>query len=176
MNAREKIITTTINLLFEKGFYGTRTNEILEQSKLSKGSFYYYFPDGKISLFVECLKLNTLELSLEYKKIFESTSSLEEGLNKIIEHSKINLEQSQYNHGSLLANISQVVNHNQKEIQILCKKLFTLILNTVENFFLRHQIETWEQSARRFLLELNGAIILSKTSKTTSFLDDIVVA
>ena len=49
--------------ILKKGFHGTRIKEVLECSKTSKGSLYYYFPEGKKQLCKECLKLSTIKLS-----------------------------------------------------------------------------------------------------------------
>ncbi|MBK21669.1 MAG: hypothetical protein CMP63_05035 [Flavobacteriales bacterium] len=174
MNTRDKIIKTTIDLLLEKGFHGTRINEVLKRSKISKGSLYYYFPEGKEQLCKECLKLFTIKLSLEYKKLFTNAANLEDGLYRIITYTKHKIEQSEYATGSLLINVSQEIDSDNKEIQKLCKELFELIITTIESFFFQYNIQTWKQSARSFVLKLNGAIILSKACKTSVFLNDLI--
>ena len=174
MNTKDKIITATIDLLLKKGFHGTRIKEVLERSKISKGSLYYYFPEGKKQLCKECLKLSTIKLSLEYKKLFTNANNLEDGLRKIIRYTKDEIEQSKYTSGSLLINVSQEIDSNHKEIQKLCKELFELIITTVESFFFQYNVQTWKQSARKFVLKLNGAIVISKACKTTVFLDDLI--
>ena len=85
MNTRHNIICTSIDVFLEKGFHGTRLDEILKRSKISKGSLYYHFPKGKKQLCIECLKLHTIKSSLLYKKLFENSRTLEECLIKIIE-------------------------------------------------------------------------------------------
>ena len=174
MNTRDKIIKTTVDLLLERGFHGTRINEVLERSKISKGSLYYYFPEGKEQLCKECLKLFTIKLSLEYKKLFTNAANLEDGLLKIITYTKDKIEQSEYATGSILINVSQEIDADHKEIQKLCKELFELIITGFESFFFQYSIQTWKQSARNFVLKLNGAIILSKACKTTVFLNDLI--
>ena len=174
MNTKDKIIKTTIDLLLEKGFHGTRINEILKRSKISKGSLYYYFPEGKEQLCKECLKLFTIKLSLEYKKLFTNAANLEDGLHRIITYTKDKIEQAKYATGSLLINVSQEIDSDNKEIQKLCKELFELIITTIESFFFQYSIQTWKQSARNFVLKLNGAIILSKACKTSVFLHDLI--
>ena len=173
VNTRDKIINATIDLLLKKGFHGTRINEVLKRSKISKGSLYYYFPEGKNQLCEECLKLFVIQLSLKYRKLFTNADNLEDGLNKIIAFSKHEIEQSKYATGSILVNVSQEIDSDDKNIQKICKELFDLIINTVESFFIQYSVKTWQQSARSFVLKLNGAIILSKACKTSVFLDDL---
>ena len=55
MNKRETIIRTAMRLFSEKGYYGMGLAELLSLSDVPKGSFYYYFPNGKKQLLVETL-------------------------------------------------------------------------------------------------------------------------
>jgi len=174
VNTKNKIIKTTIHVLLEKGFHGTRINEIIERSNVSKGSLYYFFPEGKNQLCKECLKLYALKSSLKFKDLFNNADNLADGLRKIITNTKDEIEQSKYVTGNLLVNVSQEINSDHKEIQKLCKELFELIITTIESFFFQYSVQTWKQSARNFVLKLNGAIILSKACKTTVFLDDLI--
>ncbi len=43
-------------LFAEKGYYGLGLSELLTRCGIPKGSFYYYFPDGKIQLIQEVLE------------------------------------------------------------------------------------------------------------------------
>ena len=43
-------------LFAEKGYYGLGLSELLKRCGIPKGSFYYYFPDGKIQLIQEVLE------------------------------------------------------------------------------------------------------------------------
>ena len=56
MNKREMILREAEILFAEKGYYGLGLSELLERCGIPKGSFYYYFPDGKIQLIQEVLK------------------------------------------------------------------------------------------------------------------------
>ncbi len=173
MTTKDKIIDATIYFLLKKGFHGTRINEITVYSKTSKGSFYYYFPKGKEQVCIESLKAYSIKLSFKYRELFEKSNTLEGGLRNIIEYSKTEIEKSQYNNSSLLINISQEIDSNYKEIQMVCKDLFKLIINTIESFFLKYDIKNWKQSSRVFVLKLKGAIVLSKACETTIFLTDL---
>ena len=173
MNTKQNIICTSIDVLLEKGFHGTRIDEILKRSKVSKGSLYYHFPDGKKQLCIECLKFYTIKLSLHYKKLFENSTKLEEGLIKIIDSSKFELEKSSYKTGSLLVNISQELNSKYKDLKQVCIELFDLISHTIESFFMEYHFVKWQEHARFFMLKLNGAIVLSKGCNTTVFMDDL---
>lgn len=173
MNTRDKIIYASIDILLEKGFHGTRLDEIIIRSNISKGSLYYHFPKGKKQLCIECLRLYAIKLSLLYKKLFENSTNLEDGLIKIIDRSKLELQESNFKKGSLLVNISQEIDSNQTDLQRICIELFDLILNTIEGFFIEYRFMKWEESTKSFTLKLIGAIVLSKAYSSTVFLENL---
>ena len=50
------ILSEAQKLFAEKGYYGLGLSELLKRCGIPKGSFYYYFPDGKIQLIQEVLE------------------------------------------------------------------------------------------------------------------------
>ena len=56
MNKKELILQEAAILFAEKGYYGVGLAELLGKCGVPKGSFYYYFPGGKIQLIQEVLK------------------------------------------------------------------------------------------------------------------------
>lgn len=50
------ILAEAEKLFAEKGYYGLGLAELLKRCGIPKGSFYYYFPDGKIQLIQEVLR------------------------------------------------------------------------------------------------------------------------
>ena len=56
MDKKEMILREAARLFAEKGYYGLGLSELLKRCEIPKGSFYYYFPDGKIQLIQEVLE------------------------------------------------------------------------------------------------------------------------
>lgn len=56
MDKRQLILREAQNLFAEKGYYGLGLSELLTRCNIPKGSFYYYFPGGKIQLIEEALE------------------------------------------------------------------------------------------------------------------------
>lgn len=50
------ILSEAQKLFAEKGYYGLGLSELLKRCGIPKGSFYYYFPEGKIQLIEEVLE------------------------------------------------------------------------------------------------------------------------
>ncbi|MBQ8620231.1 MAG: TetR/AcrR family transcriptional regulator [Clostridia bacterium] len=55
MDKKELILAEAEKLFAERGYYGLGLSELLGRCKIPKGSFYYYFPGGKIQLIEETL-------------------------------------------------------------------------------------------------------------------------
>ena len=56
-NSRDIILNTAARLFAIQGYYGTGLNQIIKESGAPKGSLYYYFPNGKEELALECIRL-----------------------------------------------------------------------------------------------------------------------
>lgn len=61
MNAKEKLIETTRELLWERGFTATSPKVIQERSGVGQGSMYHHFK-GKSDLALESVRKNALEM------------------------------------------------------------------------------------------------------------------
>lgn len=55
MDKKDLILEQAAKLFAEKGYYGLGLSELLKCCGIPKGSFYYYFPEGKIQLLQEVL-------------------------------------------------------------------------------------------------------------------------
>ena len=56
MDKKEMILREAEILFAEKGYYGLGLSQLLARCQIPKGSFYYYFPNGKIQLIEEVLE------------------------------------------------------------------------------------------------------------------------
>jgi len=67
--AKERILRTAEKAIRKKGYTNLNVNDIAYQSKVSIGTLYYHFPDGKTSILAELL-------SRMQQKAFETSGSL----------------------------------------------------------------------------------------------------
>ncbi|MCB2212909.1 TetR/AcrR family transcriptional regulator [bacterium] len=54
---RQRIISTTMDLLMQQGYHATGLNQIVQESNAPKGSLYFHFPKGKEEIVAEALNL-----------------------------------------------------------------------------------------------------------------------
>ena len=77
MSKKELILQEAERLFTEKGYYGLGLSELLARYKIPKGSFYYYFPDGKIQLIQEVLEYSYHGMRSSISTwLFDETSAL----------------------------------------------------------------------------------------------------
>lgn len=71
VNDKKIMIIEKAALLFSrKGFYGAGLNELLTACNVPKGSFYYYFPNGKKQLVMEVLEMAYDKMEKHIKENF----------------------------------------------------------------------------------------------------------
>lgn len=57
-NAKDTLIQVASLLFQRQGYHATGVNQIIKESKIPKGSLYYYFPGGKEEIAMEAVKRN----------------------------------------------------------------------------------------------------------------------
>ena len=75
MDTKSRIMETTFKLFLKKGFAYVSLNEIIKESEITTGGFYYYF-DSKDTLIVEVIKkyiFNYFNFTIEQIRDFEGT-------------------------------------------------------------------------------------------------------
>jgi len=65
---KEKIMEIAIKMFNENGFSNTYVKEIAAKAKVSIGTLYYHFPQGKLSIFQEIGKESTTDYTPKLKK------------------------------------------------------------------------------------------------------------
>jgi AcrR family transcriptional regulator len=77
MNAKEKLIETTRELLWERGYTATSPKVIQERSGVGQGSMYHHFK-GKSDLALESVRKNALEMrTIAAERLAQGETALE---------------------------------------------------------------------------------------------------
>ncbi|WP_338472353.1 TetR/AcrR family transcriptional regulator [Niallia sp. XMNu-256] len=70
MDTKTLIIETATTLFQQKGFKSVGLNEILNACKITKGSMYHHFPNGKEELLIACLRLMNEAITDDMQSIY----------------------------------------------------------------------------------------------------------
>lgn len=74
------IIEKAAEIFSQKGYFGTGISEIVSSAKVPKGSFYYYFPEGKEQLVIETLWYSYENMMKKIKEDFLKNAQNSTGL------------------------------------------------------------------------------------------------
>lgn len=84
METKSLIIDIATTLFQQKGYKGVGLNEIINACKISKGSLYHHFPNGKEELLIACLQSLNEAITKDIEEIFARYSSTQEATNAMI--------------------------------------------------------------------------------------------
>ncbi len=84
-SSRDLIVNTAARLFFTQGYHATGMSQIIRESECPKGSLYYYFPDGKEEIAVECIQIARNNVSNELRSFLADTTDTAEGLRRMFE-------------------------------------------------------------------------------------------
>ena len=70
METKSRIIETATALFQLKGYRGVGLNELLRECKITKGSLYHHFPNGKVELLIACLHSLNESITAQIEGIF----------------------------------------------------------------------------------------------------------
>ncbi|MFD1953128.1 TetR/AcrR family transcriptional regulator [Paenibacillus thailandensis] len=84
-NSRDTIVETAAELFAKQGYHGTGLNQIIKESRCPKGSLYYYFPEGKEELAVECMHRIRREVADKWEELFAKAEQPADAIESFIE-------------------------------------------------------------------------------------------
>ena len=82
-NRKEVLVRIAYNMFLSKGYENTSVDKIIEEAKIAKGTFYYYF-ESKEQLLEEVLRLMLENQSKQAEEILNSNISIPEKIVGII--------------------------------------------------------------------------------------------
>lgn len=173
MNTKEKLISTTANLIQTKGYYGTGVSEILSSVGVPKGSLYHHLPGGKDELVSEALKYAAYKRAKRFSAAMKGKGSASQGLIAVVEVVQKELIDSNFRKGCPVTTVSLEIANENEELRETCEHLFQFWLKAVEDYLIYKNVENWNIKANSYFTQLEGALLLSKVFKSASFLDKL---
>ncbi|MFW9794043.1 MAG: TetR/AcrR family transcriptional regulator, partial [Candidatus Thorarchaeota archaeon] len=78
--AKQSIVETAQKLIEKKGYSNLNMNEVAYVAKVSVGTLYYHFPNGKVDILAEIMSRKTGGYVEEFKKQVGVEKILEKGM------------------------------------------------------------------------------------------------
>lgn len=177
MNAsKKKILHAAYHLFRKQGYNATGLQEILDKSKTGKSQLYHHF-SSKEELLLESLKFYSEKVYAETSKFMYGIESLDE-FERIIGGSR-RLARSQSSivgcyFGSIAGELA-VTNPSIRKFLVELyddwQKLFVAGLEELKNRSLISKDAKTDELAEFFLVSVQGAFILAKTTEDLSVID-----
>ena len=124
MTKKETIIRTAMRLFSEKGYYGMGLSELLKACDIPKGSFYYYFPNGKKQLLQETLDFCFNDMKIMWHQSLFKLDSIESVFSTMIDHLANEVEKHRYFDSLMMTMISIESVYLDDDIQSQCAQLY----------------------------------------------------
>ncbi|OJJ14246.1 hypothetical protein BKI52_43910 [marine bacterium AO1-C] len=170
--AKQALLDATIDLMGEKGFFGTGLNEVLSRSSAPKGSLYYYFPQGKNQLIIEALTLAGQQVEEALQTMLHPENDLKVALTAVFGFFADQLEQSDFKKACPIATVASESASLDNEIRLACEGVYTHWQTIIEAFLIN---KGWSDNIAKqhasFALNLmEGNLLMSRVYKDTSHL------
>lgn len=173
MSTKDALIKVTSELLQQKGYFGTGISEILKHTDVPKGSLYHHFPKGKDDLVNEALKLSGKELGDKFRKAFSSGATVINGLENIVDLLIDELDTSCFERGCPITTTALELCACNDKISQTAKHIYESWITELTFSLENNGVERPDEKSKLFLCLVEGALVISKASKNTTYLYDI---
>lgn len=163
MEKKELILQEASALFAEKGYYGLGLSELLKRCEIPKGSFYYYFPDGKIQLIQEVLEYSyrKMEYGITHRMLIHPTAlaSFECMVDRLADgfaHKR--------SFASLLMSMIAIESvYLDVRVQATCRQIYAQWQQLYVDFLLQHGFDAQESAvkAQAIFAMVHGSLISS---------------
>jgi TetR/AcrR family transcriptional regulator, transcriptional repressor for nem operon len=171
--SREEIIKKSFKVFLEKGYYHTTVSDLSKACQIEKSHFYYYFESKNDLMFS----------ALGFIKVWASENLFVHAGNQQVSPSarmKDLLDTLKEIHskgfaGCIFGNTALETANNDETFAPVIKEYFALWKAALVKIYIeKFNKQESEQRAARFLNELNGALLMMKVYKDTSYLQDFI--
>lgn len=170
MDTKLMIIDVAIPLFQQKGYMGVGLIELLKACKISKGSFYHHFPNGKEELLIACLQSISESITTGIERIFSEHFTTQEATQVMIEKLVTYFEQD----GSIASyTISSIVSEMEslsEPVRNTCSDLYLKMQGIYSNKLVEDGFskEKADSIALMMTASIEGGIMLCLTQKASA--------
>jgi TetR/AcrR family transcriptional regulator, lmrAB and yxaGH operons repressor len=176
MDTKSLIIDNATTLFQKKGYNGVGLNEILKVCKITKGSLYHHFPNGKEELLIACLRLMNETITTEMAGIFQQYPSTQTATAATIEFMLDEFERDGMITGYTFSSIVYEMASLSEPVRNACAASFSKIQMIVSNKLVEDGFskETADSIALMLVASIEGGILLCLTHKTSEPLKTVL--
>ena len=163
MDKKDLILQEASVLFAEKGYYGLGLSELLKRCDIPKGSFYYYFPDGKIQLIQEVLEYSyrKMEYGIMHRMLICPTALA--SFERMVDRLADGFENKRSFASLLMSMIAIESVYLDERVQATCKEIYDRWQQLYVDFLLEHGFGAQESAvkAQAIFAMVHGSLISS---------------
>ena len=173
-SSRQRMISTTARLLWRQGLRATGMDQIVRESKAPRGSIYFHFPDGKEQLAAEALRAAGAVMTANISEALAHRDVVTAVKRFVAVYAK-EMQASDFHHGCPIATVALEASATSPAIRDVCAAVFGQWEDLLAKRLERDGVAKGEarKLAVVILSLLEGAMILSRTRRTTTPLRDV---
>lgn len=171
--SKQALLQATIDLISEKGFYGTGLSEVLSKSNAPKGSLYYYFPQGKNQLIIEALTIAGQQVEEVLHQILSPKKDVNTAVQEVFHFFANQLIESDFKKSCPVATVASESASLNNEVRLACEQVYTQWQLIIEAFLKQNawSEELANQHASFMLNLMEGNLLMSRVYKNTIHLE-----
>jgi TetR/AcrR family transcriptional repressor of lmrAB and yxaGH operons len=167
--ARDRILTTTSQLMEEQGYFATGLNQIVQESGTPKGSLYYYFPEGKEQLTEEAIRQAGEMIAVQIEKAMDADDDAGGAIAGFIEALSYHVQASDCRLGGPLTTVALETANTSPRVNQVCQEMYQQWQQIIQNKLQRSGYTEDRAAALAVFINaaIEGGIILSRTTHST---------
>jgi len=163
MDKKDLILQEASVLFAEKGYYGLGLSELLKRCDVPKGSFYYYFPDGKIQLIQEVLEYSyrKMEYGITHRMLICPTALA--SFERMVDRLADGFENKRSFASLLMSMIAIESVYLDERVQATCAQIYAQWQQLYVDFLMQHGFDAQESAvkAQAIFAMVHGSLISS---------------
>lgn len=173
VDTKTQLVSKTAEIMRVKGYHGTGLAEILKALELPKGSLYHHFPKGKDQLIEAALQLAAKQQADIYKNAMKGKGAPENGLAAVVDTFMETAKQTQFQTTCPVATVCLDISSSNSELRTVCQELFNFWISAIDGFLAYKNVENSAKKAEKFMVQLEGALLLTKVYQSNRFLEQL---
>lgn len=169
------MLRTAADLFRTQGYHGTGVNQVIAESGAPKGSLYFHFPGGKAQLAAESIARGGEETCELLRLAFTAGGTVHEVISAVVQHFAEQLRGSDFRSGCPVSTVALETSGYDDTVQRACKNAYESWTAALTGYLSSNGLS--EQKAQKLatvaIASLEGALMLAKTHRDTTYLDTI---
>ncbi len=166
-NHRLKLIRSASKLFQHQGYSASGVSQIISESGTPRGSFYYYFPEGKEQLADETVRLTGEEIRTMLEGGFAGAKTFADGVDQVASMIADWFEKSGWQAGCPITTVHLEKTPQNTVLTKASQHVFTSWVETVQKIARQYGHDKQSSElAQALIIGLEGAWVLSRASKS----------